>query len=80
MSLVIGPILKQRGGYAFDSWLPGRGVRQGYCYNRIEDAAYAQKHAIADAVRETGSTPVICRTSDEFALKVGGSWAQAAAA
>lgn len=74
MRPVIGPILKQYDGYAFDSWMPEQGVRRSYCYQRIEDAYYALKCTIAEAARGNRPVPLVCATSDEFTQSIGGSY------
>jgi hypothetical protein len=80
MHLVVGPILQQFDGYAYDSWVPEFGVRRSYSYRRIEDAYYARKCAVAEAARSNRAAPIICHTAEEFALTTGGSWARATAA
>lgn len=77
MRPVIGPILKQHDGYVFDSWLPEQGVRRSFCYQRIEDAYYALKCAVAEAARGNRAVPLVCHTSDEFTLSVGASYSPA---
>ena len=78
MRLVFGPVLKQREGYTYDSWVPAQGVRRSYAYSRIEDAYYALKSAIEEAAGGGCPAPVVCRTSDEFRLNVDGAWFVAA--
>jgi len=70
MFLMIGPILREQDGYAYDSWIPAQGVRRSYPYRRIEDAYYARRHAIEEASGEDRPMPIVCHTSDEFALKM----------
>lgn len=71
MSLVIGPILKQGNGYAFDTWKDGEGEHRSYAYSRIEDAYHALKWTAAEAASDRHAAPIVCTTSDEFALQVG---------
>jgi hypothetical protein len=70
MHLVIGPVLRQANGYAFDSWRPNEGSRRSYAYGRIEDAYRALKSAAAEAASDSQRAPVICSTSDEFASMI----------
>ncbi len=79
MRLAIGPILKQHGGYAFDSWRSGAGATRSYAYSRIEDAHYARRSAIAEASLDPRLTIVVCRTSDEFARETASELLSAAA-
>ena len=71
MHLVIGPVLKQCDGYAFDSWKPKEAPRRSYAYSRIEDAYRALKWTAAEAASDSQATPIICATSDEFASMIG---------
>ena len=73
MRSIIGPILKQYDGYAFDSWMPEQGVRRSFCYQRIDDAYYALKCAVAEAAGGNRPVPLVCRTADEFARTIHGS-------
>jgi hypothetical protein len=34
--LVVGPVLTRQGGFAFDCWTPGDGLRNSYVYRHIE--------------------------------------------
>jgi len=65
MAIVIGPVLKRSGGYAFDTWDARDGVSPGYAYPRIEDAIYARKALIQGTARG-GAAPLVCQTMDEF--------------
>ena len=57
----------RKGGYAFDAWTPGDGLRRGYVYPRIEDAYYARK-ADVRCSRESHTGPIVaCNTVAEFA-------------
>lgn len=80
MRLVIGPILRQGNGYAFDSWRPDEGPRRSYAYARIEDAYHALKWTIATAASDSRAAPIICATSDEFAALTGARCADKAPA
>ena len=57
----------RKGGYAFDAWTPGDGLRRGYVYARIDDAYYARK-ADLRCPGESHTGPIVaCNTVDEFA-------------
>jgi hypothetical protein len=66
MHVVVGPIVTRDGGFAFDSWTPGQGLRHGYSYRRIEDANYARKAQIRSGAGSVAGPPVACSTLDEF--------------
>jgi hypothetical protein len=59
MDTLIGPVLARAGLFAFDSWTPAAGLRQGFGYRRIEDAYYARKAELT-----SGAIP--CNTLDAF--------------
>ncbi len=67
MHVVVGPVLKREGGYAFDSWTPQDGLSRGYIYRRIEDAYYARNIEIRWRNKGYASHIVACCTVDEFA-------------
>jgi hypothetical protein len=77
MEMVIGPVLKRAGGYAFDTWTPREGTCHGFAYPRIEDAIYARKATIRAAGR-SASLPLACQTIDEFQRLLDGELPQAA--
>ena len=66
MGIVIGPILKRAGGYAFDTWTAGKGVSPGYPYRRIEDAHYARNATIKTSTQGRALAAIVCQTLDEF--------------
>ena len=66
MSVILGPVLVRRGGYAFDAWTPEQGLSRGCVYRRIEDAYYARKAEIHSSDKGHASH-VVCSTVDEFA-------------
>ena len=51
MHIVVGPALTRKGGYAFDCWMPGKGLSTGFTYDRIEDAHYARNVEIRSRKR-----------------------------
>jgi hypothetical protein len=71
MDMIIGPILKQAGGYVFDTWSVGGGVNHGYPYRRIEDANYARNVTIRTRQTENSLCAVVCHTVDEFMARIG---------
>jgi hypothetical protein len=65
--IILGPVLRREGGYAFDAWTREDGLRRGYIYRRIEDAHYARKAALR-CPREGNTGPIVaCNNVDEFA-------------
>ena len=66
MQVVIGPILKRAGGYAFDTWDAHEGINYGFAYHRIEDAIYARKATIKDAAQDGEPSALLCQTIEEF--------------
>jgi hypothetical protein len=66
---VLGPVVTREGGFAFDCWTSGEGLRSGYVYRRVEDAQYARYYEIR--VHRNRAGTVACRTVDEFEQSVG---------
>jgi len=66
MRVVVGPVLTREGGYVFDTWKPGEGLRRGYIYRRIEDAYYARNVETRPRNRGHVGWAVACSTVDEF--------------
>ena len=71
MSVILGPVLVRRGGYAFDAWTPEHGLSRGYVYRRVEDAYYARKAEIRALGNGHASHIVACSTVDEFVRSTG---------
>jgi hypothetical protein len=63
MDTLIGPVLARAGRFAFDSWSPVQGLRQGFSYRRIDDAYYARK-------AELDGGAVACNTLDTFYAQI----------
>ena len=66
MLAVVGPVITREGGYAFDSWMPEKGLSRGYAYRRVEDAYYARKAEIKSHGTGLAAPMVACATIDEF--------------
>jgi hypothetical protein len=66
MHIVVGPVLTRNGGYAFDCWTPGQGLRLGYTYGRVKDAHYARKVEIRSCQKDCSDRAIACTTVDEF--------------
>jgi pSer/pThr/pTyr-binding forkhead associated (FHA) protein len=72
MNIVIGPVLRRADGYAFDTWTAGKGVTRSYPYHRIDQAYYAQNAEIKASAQSRATTAIVCRTLDEFIVKLTG--------
>jgi hypothetical protein len=68
--MIIGPVLTQQGGYAFDIWTETKGRKPGFTYRRIADAYYARNHEIAEWMSTDGFDPIICNTLAEFMAEI----------
>jgi hypothetical protein len=64
--MIVGPILKRSGGYAFDIWTAAKGVSRGCSYRRIEDAYYDRKVTLETFRRPPAPTVTVCETFDSF--------------
>lgn len=62
---VVGPVLVRARGYAFDTWEPAAGLRQGFVYPRFEDARYARRVALS------AGPAVSCDTDAQFKSLAG---------
>jgi len=71
MHIVVGPVLTRKGGYAFDSWTPERGLSLGFAYGRVEDAHYARKVEIRSGREGCSDKTIACSTVDEFVRCTG---------
>lgn len=61
---VLGPIVARGGGFVFDCWTAGGGLKSGFVYRRVEDAHYARKYEIR--VHRSYAGTIACSTVDEF--------------
>ena len=66
MQIVVGPALTRKGGYAFDCWMPGKGLSTGFTYDRIEDARYARNVEIRSRKKGYSDHKIACSTVDDF--------------
>jgi hypothetical protein len=66
MQIVLGPVLRRKGGYAFDCWTPEEGLSRGYIYARIEDAHYARNVEIRSCNKGSSDQTIACSTLDDF--------------
>ena len=67
MHAVVGPVVTQEGGYAFDLWTPEGGLSRSFCYRRVEDACYARRFEIRSHSKGLADLAVACATVDQFA-------------
>jgi hypothetical protein len=67
--MIVGPVLTQQGGYAFDIWTESRGRKPGFAYRRIADAYYARNREIAE-MNKDGFGPILCNTLAEFTAEI----------
>lgn len=44
--LILGPVLSTGEGYAYQSWMPGRGLHTSAVYQRIEQAYYDRRATV----------------------------------
>ncbi len=72
MNIVIGPVLSRADGYAFDTWIGGKGVSRSYPYRRIDQAYYARNAEIKASARSRARAAIVCQTLDEFIVKLTG--------
>lgn len=72
MNIVIGPVLRCAGGYAFDTWTVGKGVTRSHPYHRLEHAYYARNAEIKASAQGRAPTATVCQTLDEFIVKLTG--------
>jgi hypothetical protein len=66
MYIVVGPVLADKGGYAFDRWTPEKGLSRGYIYGRVEDAHYARNVEIRSREKGDSDHTIACSTVDDF--------------
>jgi hypothetical protein len=43
---VVGPVIARQGGFAFDTWEEGEGLKAGFVYRRVEHARYARNYEL----------------------------------
>jgi hypothetical protein len=66
MEMLIGPLLERNGGYSYDTFTLGDGVRSSFRYPRVDAARYDQRALVAETRREPGCSVRICETKSEF--------------
>jgi hypothetical protein len=66
MDMLIGPLLERNGGYSYDTFTVGDGLRSSFRYLRVDAARYDQRALIAEARRDPGRRVRICETQSEF--------------
>jgi len=71
--VIVGPVLTQQGGYAFDVWTATRGHQPGFPYRRIDDAYYARRFEIEGEPRRSSLGAVICNTVTDFVAAIAQS-------
>jgi hypothetical protein len=73
MNIVIGPVLRRTGGYAFDTWIADKGMTRSYHYDRVEHAYYARNAEIKASAQGRAPAAIVCQTLDEFIVKLTGN-------
>lgn len=63
--LILGPVLAADDGYAFQSWLEGRGLHTSAAYRRIEQA-YHERRATIRGLKQGEVLVMDCGTKDVF--------------
>jgi len=64
-TILVGPILCRDGGFAFDTFTPGEGLKPGFAYRRVEQAHYDRRTVLGG--RSRGSRAALaCETEAEF--------------
>ncbi len=71
--VIVGPVLTQQGGYAFDVWTATGGRQPSFPYRRIEDAYYARRYEIQGGQRRSSIGAVICNTVTDFVAAIAQS-------
>jgi hypothetical protein len=66
-TILVGPILCRDGGYAFDIFTPGEGLKPGFAYRRVEQAHYDRRTVLG--ARGCGSPILACETEAEFSRR-----------
>ena len=66
MEMLIGPLVERNGGYSYDTFTLGEGLRGSFRYLRLDAARYDQRALIAEASRDPHCTTRICETQAEF--------------
>jgi hypothetical protein len=83
--MIVGPVLTNQGGFAFDVWTENLGRKPGFAYRRIDDAHYARNFEIAEESRSDRLGAIVCNTLADFMAEIiessassQPSWAMAA--
>jgi hypothetical protein len=66
MELLIGPLIERNGGYSYDTFTLGEGLRSSFRYLRLDAARYDQRALIAEARRDPRNHVRVCDTLPEF--------------
>src|ERR1700746_3154536 len=66
MELFIGPLIERNGGYSYDTFTLGEGLRSSFRYLRLDAARYDQRALIAEARRDPQYDVHISDTQAEF--------------
>ena len=72
MNVVFGPVLSGADGYAFDTWIAGKGLTRSYPYHRVEHAYYARNAEIKASGKGPAPAAIVCQTLDDFIVKLTG--------
>lgn len=66
MDILIGPLIERNGGYSYDTFSIGEGLRSSFRYLRVDAARYDQRALLAEARRDPRCKIHICETQTEF--------------
>lgn len=64
--LLVGPIVSRRGGFAFDTFAAGHGVKPGFCYRTIDQAHYDRRVTLSGSHFTAGRQIEVCESASEF--------------
>jgi hypothetical protein len=74
----IGPVISREGGFAFDTFSLASGLKQGFAYRCVEQAAYDRKMTLRRAAVNALLIP--CETLADFQRRCAGFLETAVAA
>jgi hypothetical protein len=67
--ILVGPIVSQGGGFAFDTFTEVAGLTPGFAYRRVEQASYDRKMTLQALCRADGFAAIACETVGEFSRR-----------
>jgi hypothetical protein len=80
MELLIGPLIERNGGYSYDTFTLGEGLRSSFRYPRLDAARYDQRALVTEAKRDSRLSVHVCETQLEFQQLVESALAEKTAA